>query len=331
MSQPTERAAQSSSKVEEDTVYEEQLVTDDEDDLVSDVEEVEEEVEEAAGSPASKAPEPARPRNASGGVVGKVKVSEPVKSMKMRSPTSQATRLEDYGILYGSLPMTSEHVGKLSIIVPVLGGSKTETTNELTRRTRPENRYWKAPVSFSAGGRTSPTLTLKNVHIPFHQNDKYGVDFIYMSLPSVLADAFAEAGKKRRPTVVTEKSLISDPVRWWKIANKVEDKFGVAKRESKGFMPVPLATVFASTQKGIKCNAELKFFVKAATEEGANITATTPQTVAVEVVRGYIIETDVDVQPPSRIQRTQEKVVPRFSDNDFASDDLMKRLANLGI
>ena len=35
---------------------------------------------------------------------------------------------------------------------------KNEATNELTRSTRPEARYWKAPISFKFGNFTSETI-----------------------------------------------------------------------------------------------------------------------------------------------------------------------------
>ena len=67
----------------------------------------------------------------------------------------------------------------MEISYPILTG-KNETTNELTRSTRPEARYWKTPISFNHGNFTSETMRFDNVHIPFHTGVGYGSGYIYI-------------------------------------------------------------------------------------------------------------------------------------------------------
>ena len=47
-----------------------------------------------------------------------------------------------------------------------------------------------------------------------------------MCLPGFAADIFQESVKKKRPTVTTEKNLLPDRNRWWKIMNNLDEKFG---------------------------------------------------------------------------------------------------------
>lgn len=146
-----------------------------------------------------------------------------------------------------------------------------------------------------------------------------------------MADYFAEAAKKRRPSVVNERSLQPDPQRWWKIANNVTDKFGTAVPTTKRFQPVPLATVFAGTNKGIICNVELKFFNKARTDDLKPLGPSDTQDIGVELIRAYIVSVDVDVQLPTKALRIKQDVKPTYNTADHASDDVMKRLKDLGI
>jgi len=218
----------------------------------------------------------------------------------------------------------------VNIVFPLLS-SKDETTNELTRKNSPEKRFWKGTISFVDGLHTRNTIVIRGVGIPYHDNPKYGLDFVYLALPGYMAAHFAECGMKRRPTVANEKNLVADPNRWWKIANKVSDRFGIANPVKKTFERVALPTLFTSTNKGIICNVELRFLNKASTENEQSLTATVPQTIAVEVIRGYIVTTDVDIQGPTRIARNTETVKPSYSAADFATDTVMQRLASLGL
>ncbi|TAQ85339.1 hypothetical protein B7494_g6345 [Chlorociboria aeruginascens] len=108
---------------------------------------------------------------------------------------------------------TSSTMGKIEILMPVLT-AKNKTTNDLTRKTKPEARYWKAPISFKHGNYSSTTIRFDNVPIPFYNGRGYGSKFVYLCLPGFAADYFAEAGKSRRLTVSVEKSLKPDKNRW---------------------------------------------------------------------------------------------------------------------
>jgi hypothetical protein len=61
--------------------------------------------------------------------------------------------------------------------------SKVAMENDLTRESRPEARYWRAPIIFRFGSFTSDTMRLENVHIPYHTGKGYGSSYVYMCLP----------------------------------------------------------------------------------------------------------------------------------------------------
>jgi len=266
---------------------------------------------------------------------GKVTPSKKVKDMAMATPESQSKRSiatlspdkNPFPTFGGWSPSA---LSQIEISFPILTG-KNESTNELTRSKSPEARYWKAPITFKYGNYTSETVRFDNVHIPFHTGKGYGSNYLYLCLPGFIGEAFAEAGKRRAPTKVGENSLVPDSERWWKIANKVEGVFGVINEQTKKFHSKSLETIFDATQSGVSCSVVLSFKCKAATLEMEPLRATTARTVAVEVVRGYINEVDINVQMPVRVNREKPKSAPVASSKDIATDSLMKRLGELGL
>jgi len=266
---------------------------------------------------------------------GKVKPSKAVKDMKMKSPEAHTPKRAS-GLSPDKNPFpahgnwTQGELSAIKIEFPVLTG-KNETTNELTRKTRPEARYWKAPIAFKYSSFTSDTIKFENVSIPYHTGKNYGSSFVYMCLPGFAADAFAEAGKTVAPTRVTETSLAPDRERWWKIANNVENSFGVINNETKKFHVKNLETIFESTNSGITCSVVLRFYCKASTTETEPVKPTTVRTVSAEVVRAYISAVDVNVQMPTRLSRQKPKAEPTASSKDIAGDSLMGRLKDLGL
>lgn len=279
-------------------------------------------------------PEPMVPE-ASSKKPGKVAPTEEVKNMKLKSPE---TALEK--------PVSSLPVGKnpfptfgswnektmssIEILFPILTG-KNESTNELTRESKPEARYWKAPIVFKHGNFTSEALRFDNVHIPFHTGKGYGSGFVYLCLPGFVAGKFAEAGKSRRPTMVYEKSLQPDVNRWWKVANNVSESFGVINRETKKFHKKSLETIFDATNSGVTATVVLSFLSKASTDSREPLKPTTTGTVSIGLERAYISSTDVNVQMPVRLNTRKNKVDPSATSKDVADDSLMKRLSELGL
>lgn len=267
---------------------------------------------------------------------GKVKPSKEVKEMKLDTPEGVAKRKGS------KLPMnknpfpsfgewTETELSEIEIVVPVLTG-KNETTNDLTRDTKPEMRYWKAPIVFKFNGYTSTTMRFDNVPIPFHTGKGYGSSYVYLCLPGFAADKFAEAGKIRRPTVAHEKSLKPDPNRWWKVANKVEESFGIINNDNKKFQKKSLETIFDATSSGILASVVLSFMFKAHTDSKQPLKPTTGGTISVTLERAYITKTDVNVQMPVKVvDGNKKKVDPVAVSRDVADDSLMKRLQELGL
>lgn len=69
------------------------------------------------------------------------------------------------------------------------------------------------------------------------------------------------------PTVVHEKSLVSDEGRWWELANNVQDRFDVINAKTKKFQPRSLETVFDSNLAGMTASVVVKFFFKFSNED----------------------------------------------------------------
>ena len=290
-------------------------------------------VREVAASPASDKKQPlsaGKPGNR-----GKVVPSDQVKNMEMGSPQSHRLRngtsiTPDKNAFPAFGTWDPSTLSQIEICYPVLTG-KNETTNELTRSTRPETRYWKAPIAFKYGNYTSDTMRFDNVYVLFHTGKAYGSSYVYICLPGYMGEAFRDAGKTRAPTKIVEASLIPDPQRWWEVANNVQESFGVINQQTRKFHKKSLETIFDASQSGISCSVTLKFNCKASTSETEALRPTTVRTVAVEVVRGFISEMDVNVQMPARVSREKAKVEPVATATDVATDDLMKRLADLGL
>lgn len=307
-------------EVEEEVIEEE----------VEEEEMVEDEHVKAPATKASTARSPAAKNSP-----GRVNPSPAVRDMKMKSPESadksagkRPTPNKNPFPSFGT--WTEAALRDITIEFPFLTG-KNETTNDLTRSTRPEARYWKAPIVFRYGQFTSDTMRFDNVSIPYQTSKGYGTNFIYLCLPGHAANIFAEAGRTKRPTKVTEKSLAPDRARWWKIANNVQNSFGVIDNNSKKFRVRSLETIFDSTQSGVTASVVLKFHFKASTEEKEPLKQTNVGTVAVTVVRGYLSDVNVNIEPPTRVALTKQAPEPTATSSDIASDDLMKRLADLGL
>lgn len=284
--------------------------------------------------PAEKAVGPGK--KASAGATnspGKVNPSEEVKSMKMRTPaetvsSAPATLPTDKNPFPSFGAWTEETFSKVEIVFPILN-EKCETTNELTRKSRPESRYWKSPILFKYNGYTSDTLKFDLVRSPYHTAKNYGSDYVYLTLPSYMSGMFAQAGKSKYPTRVNEESLAPNTEIWWKIANRVSNSFGTL--DKKNFHVKSLETIFGTTNAGIGYSATLRFLCKASTPDNTPLKPTVVRNVAVEVVRAYINEVDIDVQMPSRVNKMKPVSEPIATSRDVASDSLMKRFSELGL
>lgn len=314
----------------EEEEYEEEEVEVEEDE--AEVDEVEAEPKpEPKPEPLKKPVEPTTPSKKA----TKVKASPSVRDMEMKSPeavakTAGPTLSPSKNPFPAFGAWTPKTLSEVEIAVPVLTG-KNESTNELTRDTKPEARYWKSPILFKYGNFSSSTIRFDNVHIPHHTGKNYGSNFVYLCLPGFAADNFANAGKTRRPTRVTEKSLAPDNNRWWKVANNISESFGIISNDTKKFHKKSLETLFEATGSGITATVVLSFLFKASTEGKEPLKPTTMGTVSVVLERGYITATDINVQMPTRISNRQSKVEPSATSKDVATDSLTARLAEIGM
>lgn len=264
---------------------------------------------------------------------GKVNPTDAVKNMKHSSPSS-ARPSPRYKFSPSSNPFDSfgqwdeKSIGEINIAFPHLA-TKNESTNDLTRTNAPENRYWKAPITFSYSTFKSETLRFDNVQIPFMPSKGYGKSFVYMCLPWSIAPAFGDAGKTIRPTIVHEAKLNNDEVRWWKPLNKIDEKFGIIVDNK--FVVKPPQTIMASTGKGMIVNVVVRFVCKAHTEDKSPLLSTTVCTIGVELERAFIAEIGVDCQPPTRVQAGSGPKGPVATRRDVATDDLSRKLTEMGL
>lgn len=304
---------------------------DDEEEIVEEIiEEVtdnEEEQSEEDEKPAEKPKVPGRVTPSS--AVKNMRHGTPAKSAPTRSKLSGARNpFESPG------KWTEGEFKQVSVIVPPLT-SKNETTNDKTRATRPETRYWRANIKFSYGSFTSEQIRVTGVAIPYLNQRQYGSDegYAYMCLPGFMGPHIAAAGMAMRPTTLKVGRLVSDNERYWVRANNIAGKFGILNKADNTFHKMNLETIFNGTGKGLIVNAILEFRVKASTDDMKPLNASVTQKVDVELIQAFIEEMKVDVQPP-KVEATTDARKPAqvaATSEDYASDDVMKLLGDLGL
>lgn len=118
------------------------------------------------------------------GTPGRVVPSDKVKNMEISSPQSSKARAgltltPDKNPFPSVGSWSPANISQIEFVFPVLT-PKNESTNALIRSTRPEARYWKAPIVFKFGNFTSDTMRFDNVHIPFHTGKGYGSNYVYL-------------------------------------------------------------------------------------------------------------------------------------------------------
>ncbi|KAN0075752.1 hypothetical protein V8E54_007022 [Elaphomyces granulatus] len=259
---------------------------------------------------------------------GKVFIPAPVLAMPMRSPQTELVTAKNTFEVTGA--WTPGTLSSIRIIYPTLS-SEIETTNDLTRENNPEKRFRKGALTFRYGNWTSDTIRFNNVAIPSGKGGKYGTSFVNVALPGFAAEIFSAAGKKTRPTIVNEKALQPDTVRWWKTVNGLEGKFG--KVSTAGvFEPISLeALVGEMGGRGVIVNVVGRFYAKASTDNRQNIGSVTPQTLQFEVDRMFLVGISSDIEPPVRMSMKKDKPIPAMVKADIATDKLLQDLAALGL
>lgn len=121
-------------------------------------------------------------------------------------------------------PFTSSFVwdrdsfGQVTVEVPPIDHTH-ETTNEQTRNNNPDNRYWKAIISYTFNNYLSDTIRVENVAIPFTDARNYGSTCAYAAFPAWLREAIQKATRARRVTNVDDPTLTSNAEQWWKTIN----------------------------------------------------------------------------------------------------------------
>lgn len=310
-----------------------------------DVEEVEEEVEvpdseseEDIAAPSSVGG--ATPGSSSGAkaVPGRVEPTEEVKAVKHRVPASAPPAKPKLSHTRNPFESpgswTEADFREVTVIVPPLT-SKAETTNAKTRENKPEGRFWRADIKFSYGPFMQKQIRISGVAVPYVEQKEYGTDtgYAYLCLPGFIGPHIAEAGRSLRPTTTKIGRLVSDTERYWVRANNIAGKFGVLDKRTNKFRKMSLETLFGGTGKGLIVNCVLEFRVKASTDDMKPLTPNVPQRIDVELIQAFIAKTNVDVQPP-RMDATVDSRKPAqvaATPEDYATDDVMKTLANLGL
>ncbi|KAI1007506.1 hypothetical protein K3495_g714 [Podosphaera aphanis] len=248
----------------------------------------------------------------------------PSPSSRKNSP---ATKLATQGASLEIVGRWTDAMAReLKLYVPPLDGN-AETTNELTRVTKPDARYWKAAIRFGLNDTQQDHLRIEGVGIPYVKGQTYGQTYLYVALPRQLRDAFERRLGESCPVETRERSL-SPSIIWWKTVNKVTDKsFGVVLRN--GFVPKNIGHILNTTGKGVTVTANMKFYLKAATANNRPISAGVTRTVGVELIRAYITDVNVDIEPPERAASASTPAVALPT--DVATEDLLGKLNAMGL
>lgn len=95
-------------------------------------------------------------------------------------------------------------------------GEVEETTGDFTRKTKPNARYWKAPISFSYGAYKSRIIKMENRDVPFAKSTNYGDSYVYANLDRNIASLIQAAAQEKALLVsVDDPKVHGPPDTWW--------------------------------------------------------------------------------------------------------------------
>ncbi|KAL9122216.1 MAG: hypothetical protein Q9187_001233 [Circinaria calcarea] len=218
-------------------------------------------------------------------------------------------------------PELLQHV-RIKITTP------NETTSEFTRKNNPNNRYWKALVSFSIKDRESRVIKSARALIPYVDNANYGVDFCYATLNRSIGEAIRDAAAKQDINVTLDDARVaSNSEQWWMSVNGIKGRVGVIDKDGS-FDPKDLAQILKTSERGVMVNMDTAFSLSLSKGETK---ARNPQDVfhlKVDCSRAAIKAINQDVDAPATATAIP---VQRAAKEDIASEDLMAQLSSLSI
>lgn len=173
-----------------------------------------------------------------------------------------------------------------------------ETTNAFTRDLFPDDHFWKAPLLFTSGDRSSQVIRTSNAVIPRNPSDdeKYAVEYLYLGLDptirSVVENALSQKGM--RATLDDEKFSITDE-RVWVTVNSINEKILV--KDQDGQVEADVGAILEETCGGIIVDAYLSVDVKARSTD-TTLNQEADISVKVNLICAYLKDYDVDTLKP---------------------------------
>jgi hypothetical protein len=202
-------------------------------------------------------------------------------------------------------------------------------------------RYFKEPMSFSYGQHLSKLLRLENVPIAYHVNPSeesmYGDRYAYAAFPPDLRGLISRACNRQRGTDVDDNSLGGETSEgWWKTISFKTHAFEDKRQGVKlGNTTWSLRRLLESTRKGVLATLLIVVNLKANFEDERQkhlqrpLTKDIPGMVEIEVRKGYVTRSEVDMSPVPYIPpRNRSRSVPVVI-IEFVEEDIMDELKRL--
>ncbi|PHH59216.1 hypothetical protein CDD81_3558 [Ophiocordyceps australis] len=205
-------------------------------------------------------------------------------------------------------------------------GDPKETTSDFTRKKNPNNRYWKAYVTFKYGKHDSRIIKMLNCDVPHIKSSNYGIEYIVANLQREVGDAIVEAAMKKDIIAnMHDKRAASTDDNWWLTINNINGRVGLIDQLGE-FEPRDMGMIFTKTESGIRLNLDLVFCLRLTIDEKRDRTSKDVFNVVADCSRGAIMAVRQEVQAP-----TVEAAIPqqRATKQDIASQELIDALDQL--
>lgn len=266
-------------------------------------------------------------------VIGKVRPTTAVKEhlSKAPSPAGSPTPPTNVNTFESFNKWDAINSKGIKITFPKLV-SKDEVTVEAIKLSHPDERYWGRDVVFTYGTHLARFIKLEKIPVPYISGERYGNNFVYIGLPLWLREKLVESGKSVRRVLPDENRLEPNNRYWWKAINKFDGKIGFAHKDSPGeFIPKSVNDIFQTTGNGFLMNVQIAIRAKCSSEERKPLSATTPFTLGVRLLCGWIQDINVVTLPPTRVANDANVMAPIACTSDFGSDALAAKMSALGL
>lgn len=211
-----------------------------------------------------------------------------------------------------------------------------ETTGDFTRAKAASRRHWKSALEFTnKAGKKGQSLRFTNVKIPW-VNDKrqqYAspAGYVYAGFDAYVRKGLEKLLSDLGYNVQFEEDRVKSTTDiWWKTMNNLDGTVGKLDN-STNFVPVNIREVMKATSGGIVVHGEFMVHLKAHTDDGSDIERGSVRKVSIDILRVYIRDIGVQVPTPPRESTTSSLLATRPIKAEVTPDDVMAKLAALGL